>query len=526
MRPCRTWRVKLESGWAMGNGGTVTDEVLSVNETNLPVPGKPRWTQAVTTGSGLLDAIWRGLCYRRLLLASCGVVLGLVLSSYYLRQLPSQLNDDPLAAARWLMTTSAEYGLVGELMRNLGLFNLAHSPLLHFLLALIGLMLFVHLGDLIAAAGRIRQVMTRLPTQPDASAPLTSSTLQPIYRWRQAYAAPPEETVQALRDRLTTSFDHIKVGTVHEPTIAAEPGTKSPAGDLSEIRLLATRDWRWALLRPLALLGLLVLWCVIWLTLTWGWAVMPPALAPGAEYRYAAHELLLQYQVPEQATDAAPILAVQVGTARKDLPAKLPGRARIGSVEVETAPGPPGLLISTIGVTGNGEPVLGRSGQSTTAAAVGLVFPNPGSEETLILAKAAVLRIVRMADDDQNLNTGAFAVEVYQDSDKQPVQRLQIRQTQTASIQLNGKKIALRFTPLPGLHVEVHYLPATWLLWIALVLLLIGALAFWRRPAFLLAQITAWPENRSAITVQGDVQNEVEALRAWVGGKEEVVNGK
>ncbi|MCX6047246.1 MAG: hypothetical protein NT075_19240 [Chloroflexi bacterium] len=497
----------------------MTDEVLSINETNVPDAGKPRWTQAVNTGSGLLDVVWRGLCHRRLLLASCSVVLLLILSSYYLRQLPSQLNDDPLAAARWLMTTSAEYGLAGELMRNLGLFNLAHSPLLHFLLALIGLILFVQLGDLISATRRIRPVMSQPPNSATGSVPLANSTLRPLYRWRQAYAAPPDQAVQALRDRLTAHFDSIQVVTVAGPTAATEPESELPTGDPAEIRLLATRYWRWALLRPLGLLGLLILWGVIWLTLTFGWAVMPPALAPGAEYRYAAHELVLQYQVPEQVTDPAPHLAVQVGTTQKELPATRQSWARIGSVEVETALGPPGLLISTVGAKGNGEPLLGRSGQSNTTAAIGLVFPNPGSEETLILAKAAVLRIVRMADDDKNLHTGTFALEVYQDSDKKPVQRLQISETQTATMALNGEKIALRFTPLPGLDVEVHYLPAAWLLWVAIILILIGALAFWCRPGFLLAQITSWPEDRSALIVQGDEQNEVEALRVWVGDK-------
>ncbi|CAN5807836.1 hypothetical protein BH10CHL1_BH10CHL1_08600 [soil metagenome] len=502
----------------MLNGVSVTEEALPVNETNIPKASKPGWAQAVNTGSGLLDAIWRALCHRRLLIASCIVVLGLVLSSYYLRQLPSQLNDDPLAAARWLMTTSAEYGLAGELLRNLGLFNLEHSPLLHFLLALIGLSLFVQLGDLISAAWRIQQAMTRRPTQALANIPLSLSTLRPLYRWRQAYAAPPEEAGAALREQLSPHFDTFKVATVDWPMEATETGHDLPTDNRSEIRLLATRHWRWALLRPVAIVGLLVLWLMIWLTLTLGWAVIPPALAPGAEYRYAAHELVLQYQVPQQTTVPAPLLAVQVGTVRKEWPATVQSRARIGPVEVETAPGPPGLLISTVGAKGNGEPLLGRAGQSSTTAAIGLVFPNPGSEETLIVAKAAVLRIVRVADDN-NLNTGTFALEVYQDSDKQPVQRLQITETQTASIQLAGEKIALRFIPLPGLDVEVHYLPAAWLIWISLLLILIGIFAFWRQSAFLLAQITAWPENRSAIIVQGDSRSEVEALQAWVDGK-------
>ncbi len=493
----------------------MTDEVLPASEAQSTEPNKASWWRILNTGSSVIDIIWRGLRNTWLLIASCTLVLVLVLSSYYFRQLPGQLNDDPLAAARWLMTTSTEYGLAGELLRNLGLFNLAHSPLLQFLLALIGLILFGQLADLLGAAWRTRQVSKLLPMPTIVNAPLPISTLQPLYRWRQAYAAQPDEAAQAVRDYLAAHFAAIESMTVDGPTTATKPGSELPAGVQREIRLLATRHWRWALLRPLAILGLLLLWFTIWLSLTVGWAVMPTALAPGAEYRYAAHELVLQYQVSTQAM--VPVLAVYVGAAHKDLPATIAGRAQIGPVEVETAPGPPGLLISTVGQTGTGKPLLGRSGQSNTTAAVGLVFPNPGSEESLVLAKAAVLRIVRMADDNTNLNASAFALEVYQDNATQPVQRLQISEAKTESIQINGQKIALRFTPLPGLDVDVHYLPGAWLLWIALIFLIIGAIGFGRQPAFLLVQITNWPENRSVLIAQGDLQCEVKALQAWSG---------
>jgi hypothetical protein len=497
----------------------VTDEVLPVSEAKLSRPSNTSWSRAVNTSSRVIDASWRGLRNRWLLIISCSLVLIVVLSSYYLRQLPGQLNDDPLAAARWLMTASTEYGLAGELWNALGLFNLARSPLLHFLLALIGLILFVHLGDLVGAAWRLRQVTTLLAMQAAAGAPLPISTLQPLYRWRQSALSQPDEAAQALRDRLTAHFDSVESVTVDESVDTARLADELPTGIQRETRLLARHQWRWAMVRPLAILGLLLFWFVIWLTLTVGWTVMPSALAPGAEYRYAAHELVLQYQVPEQANAPEPVLAVYVGADHKDLPATRQSRARIGPVEVETAPGPPGLLISTVSKTGTNEPLLGRSGQSNTVAAVGLVFPNPGSEESLVLARAAVLRIMRMADDNKNMNAGAFTIEVYQDDDKQPVQRLQISETKTESIPLNGQKITLRFTPLPSLNIEVHYLPGAWLLWIAFGLILIGAIAFWRQPAFLLAQIAAWPENRSVIIVQGDAQNEVEALRKWVSSE-------
>ena len=129
----------------------MTDEVLTLGEREVGRVWHARWQQARQTGGQALETVWRWL-RNDWLFVICGCAVLIVAgSSYYLRQMPGQLADDPLAAARWLMTTSAEYGFTGDLLRSLGLFDLPRSPLLHLLLALIGLILFVRLGDQLAA---------------------------------------------------------------------------------------------------------------------------------------------------------------------------------------------------------------------------------------------------------------------------------------------------------------------------------------------------------------------------------------
>ncbi|MFN8489118.1 MAG: hypothetical protein U0350_16140 [Caldilineaceae bacterium] len=480
----------------------VTDEGLTLGEREVGRVWGARWSRALRTGSQALEAVWRSL-RNDWLLITCGcVVLIVAASSYYLRQMPGQLADDPLAAARWLMTTSTEYGFAGDLLRSLGLFDLPRSPLLHLLLALIGLILFVRLGDQLATVWRYQQVTKQLAAQgTEAGAPLPLSSLQVVYRWRQAQPLPPAELNPRLQAYLTTKFPTVTPQTVDLPTTST-----TQDNTVQETRLLAIRQRQWMLMRPLVFIGLLLLWAVIGLILSAGWMVMPTPLAPGAEYRYAPHEFTLQYQVEQQANGVAPQLEARIGKRSQQLSATTKGHMQLDQVEIETMPGPPGLLISTP----NGQPLLRRPGQRNTVAAIGLTFPNPGSEESLILTETVVLRIVRRAE------ANAFAVEVYQGKDQQPGQRLDINQTATYPVPMNGQPVNLHFALLPSLNVEASYLPGIWLSWVALALMLLGAVGFWFRPAFLLAQIAPWPEQRSVLVVQGDRADEVAALREWV----------
>ena len=483
------------------------------------------WTTARATGDRLATRVWRGLSRAWLLIICCIVVFMQTVSTYYLPQLPGQLNDDPLAAERWVVSVSTGYGVAAVPLRTLGLFNVLHSPLLHLLLALIGLILLVQLGDQLSIAWQLRQ-LNKLIEQPrgEPGSPLALAMPQPLFRLRTAHPLEPAALTTLVHERLAARFEQITMQTLAAPAAPnLDADAAAPQPNDAEVRLLATRHLRWSALQPLLLAGLLLLLFAIWLIIFAGWAVTPPALAPGAEYRYAARELRLHYVVAAPESPAAESAAVgrlemQIGASDESMPVTANTKMQMGQIEVNTAPGPLGLFIGT------DTALLERPGQPGPTEAVGLAFPNPGSEELVILPKqGAALRIVRMVvDDDQSFNADVFLVEVYQSNQSQPGQRIQVRAEQNETIQIGDRTFDLRFVPLPSLLVAVRYLPGAWLLWPALLLMLIGALGYWRRPAFLVAQVASWPEQRSVLVVQSDVKDEADMLRQGVSGEQPV----
>jgi hypothetical protein len=60
---------------------------------------------------------------------------------------------------------------------------------------------------------------------------------------------------------------------------------------------------------------------------------------------------------------------------------------------------------------------------------------------------------------------------------------------------------------------SVRYQPASWLFWVALVLLLVGVVGFCYQPAFLLIQLAPWPMARTVVVAQSDRAEEIERLR-------------
>lgn len=83
----------------------------------------------------------------------------------------------------------------------------------------------------------------------------------------------------------------------------------------------------------------------------------------------------------------------------------------------------------------------------------------------------------------------------------------------TAKIQVSGKVRELRFVPMSSMAAAVHYQPAIWLLWVALVLVVAGAVGYCYRPAFLLLQLAPWPTARTVVVAQSDGAAEIERLR-------------
>jgi hypothetical protein len=258
--------------------------------------------------------------------------------------------------------------------------------------------------------------------------------------------------------------------------------------------------------------GLLLALLVVWLIVIWGWEASPPILAPGDEFRSTPHQLQLYYTVEGQGEVVTPTLQMQINKETATLRLAAPGHIRLQGVDLSSRPAFPALWIQPI----DGQTPLVRAGGAETVKHLGLLFPGPGSEESLVLPDQAVgVRIVRMADPNERGEQPAFLVEVYESDDSQPTQRVQIGEQSTAVISTTNQ-VALHFSLLPAVAVTVRYLPGGWVLWLALGMVLVGAAGFWFRPAFVLVQIASWPEERSVVVVQSDQDSEVGWLQQWL----------
>jgi hypothetical protein len=458
-------------------------------------------------GARLVDGLWRRLRQPGLLIGTGAVAFVLLLCAWRLPQLPGQLSGDPATAARWLAGVSATYGVAGELLRVLGLFNVLHGIPLQLVLLLLSLILVVQLGESLALLWRYRQVpglLGQLPTY--RGAPLSLPAGQPLYRQRWASIQTPVDLTERLAALLTTHFEGVTQRTVPLPPDALSPAADGAAlAEETETQLLALRNARWVGLRPFLLIGLLLAVLVVWLIVLFGWEISSPMLAPGERYRYAARDVQLEYRVQRQADQATGQLAAVIGGAQGVATVADTVSLSVGTVAVHGVPGAPGLLIST----GDGLPGLTLAGQSETAPSLGLIFPSPGSEQSVILpAEAIGLRIVRLAEA-----TGvAYLLEIYEGESSQPTERVQIGEQPVEVLTFGAEDIKLEIVALPSLVVALRYLPGVWLLWVALGLVLLGALGYVRRPALVLAQVGPWPVGRTVVVVQSDDRRQVAQL--------------
>jgi hypothetical protein len=456
------------------------------------------------------EGLWHLLRRPWLLILSSLLVCLLLLSAVGLPQLPGQLSGDATASARWLVGASADYGWAGELLRSLGLFNVLHSVLLQVALALITLVLVVYLGELAAVVLRYRHLTTLL-AQPIAAAgePLPAPTARHLYRWRGTLSAPVATIAEQLQPQLAKQqFNEVKSSAFSLP--ADEPAEQPAPENVNEVRYVATRHLRWAVVRLLLMVGLLLAIGVVWGIVIRGWEVSVPILAPGEQYRSAAHALALEYQIPTRGAAGEPALQLAVGEATGVLAPAADQAGRIAGVDVRVADTLPGLYIATA----DGQPALARAGQSETVGGLGLIFPSPGSEESILLPQAALgLRIVRLGDELAEASGASFLLEVNRVGSTQPPTRLEIGHQLSEVITLDEADFTLHFHLLPGLVVEARYLPGVWLLWVALLLVIIGGVGFWFRPAFLVAQIAPWPPDRSVVVLQSDEAVTLRALQ-------------
>ncbi len=461
--------------------------------------------------------LWEALRRPLLLVGVAVFLLALVIVGLALPQLPGQYADDPAGATRWLLTTRNEYATLGTLLNGLGLFDLTHSPLIRFGLALLGLLLLVHLGEQLADVQRSRRLPTLLGAAKGvAGDPLPVPGSGEIFRSRSALDAPFPRMAGVVSARLGDRFDANPSVLVRRAQLGS--GSPPPAsqswGETGEMRWLV-QGHTWAYyLRPLLLAGILLALAVLWGGVNFGWEVTPAPLAPGSEFRFPRQNLRLGYTIIDDsgaAGDQTAVLQVELNDATQLLPAGRAQTARLNNTSIWMEPDVPGIFLES-GIPG----ALLLPGQSRTTERIGFVFPTAGSEESVLIPDADVgLRLVRLAEE------GQFLVETIA-GEGGAVARAEISQDETRSIDLirgerAGQQATIRIRFLPGLRVRVRYLPGDWLLWGALVLALAGSVGYLRRPFFALVQLAPWPDERSVLVVQSSSPEPLAELEGRIG---------
>lgn len=447
----------------------------------------------------------------QLLVICCTALLVLLLASLVLPQIPGQISEDPVATARWLQEWNVGSGQLSALQRALGLYAVLQSPFFHFLIVLAIILAFVHLADTTALALSLR----RLPDSVLYAAafppgdPIVVVYPRPIFRIRQAAPQPPSVARDAVEEILAAQSGRILRKILTE--------NAQPSLDTAELPNLAAsdaarqgetpREWRWlvlrheasAWLRPLLFAGLVLALVSLWAATYLGWSVTPPPLAPGENYVYPPHELKLEYDIVESGLELRPALTATVGGETILLHFETERTGRVGGAEVRLTPGPPALWVSApdaVLLAPGGLPDEARQG-------LGLLFPQPGSEQVVVLADGnAGLRIVRLAVGQAGATD--FLVEVYEGENVQPTQRVQVSNGATLVVGPEDAALALRLTPMAGVQADVRRQPGLWLLWLALMMTAVGALGFLQRPGFTIVQLAPWPVERSVVIVQSD----------------------
>lgn len=529
-------------------------------------------TETTNRRAELVQHVWE-ILHRSWLLKLLGsALLLLYLFALLLQQMPGQLLDDPAGAQRWELITRENYGPLGNVLSALGLFNVLHNPLLQLLVVLLILVVLIHLGDHIAQAKRLYQIVPWITDDTTtAGDPLALQTIQPTYRLRQAVMTDVTTLAQRVQMKLQQEFDRVEQRTVavhpmrsrlsatqvdepaaQEEQAAATENATVAVERIDEQRFLALRKVPYAFLRPLFFLGLLLALITIWIILVWGWNVNPSPLVPGADYRSATYQLVLHYEVdPVTVTPVAtstieaapaatspiestrtvstvvtdamesaplvplagrPMLVAELGEERRRAPLGTTIRLNYGQTVITSKAGPPTLFLRTT----SAEPLLSRLGQSQMVPTMGLIFPSPGSEESVVIDQALGLRIVRLPTQT-SAAVEEFMVEVY-DANNQPIKRVQLQESSAINLAIENQTVTLELIFLAGMQVAVAHQPAIWLFGPVALLLLIGLIGYSHKPAFLLVQLAPWPIDRTVVVAQSDDEQEITLIAQWLHG--------
>jgi hypothetical protein len=431
----------------------------------------------------------------------------LSLAVWLLPQLPGQLVEEHAASATWLLNTSATYGIWGSPFLALGLFDVIRSPLLYLLLALLLPTLAAQLADQLGALYQLHSVQSyplNMPVQ-QVGEVIPLSSVRPLFRWRGAIHSTPTTLGTVLRDAIHKDFTEVKEAEVPPsvpPASLVESDLTAPVQ--SEQRILGIRFPRLQYLRPLLMIGLMLSVVGAWIALAFGWQISTPPLAPGDNFRSANRNLLLHYSVTPTTTLQSALDAT-LQNESVSLPTGEGVRKQLGPATIEVRPAYPALLVATA----DGSERLTLPGESKLRSQLGMVFANPGSEESILIPDQGIgIRIVQRTGSD------GFVLELYGSDAIQPVYRAELTEGGNLTIPFGLGDTDLFVATMPGLQVDIRHLPGLWLVPLGIVLASIGALAFLRPSSFVLAQSTPWTEQYSIVILQSDHPNIVRDLRS------------
>ncbi len=463
---------------------------------------------AITTTE---DTLWRTLLSPLLVMAVAGLMLVPMLALLFFPQLPDQLQSEPAAAARWTMDMASAYGAAGPMLNSLGLFNVLNSPLFRILLAVMTLLAAAHLADTIRDALTYRLCIFHLCDQPNEDE-------QPPKSWRQMAPFGFRTVLVGERASLTKRVtEMIPSGFTERLECATEADTVSghPNGhtehELLEWRGVADRNSRSYFLRILLPLGFLMILLLVWIYVYYGWQLTTGAIAPGETYAAPNFDLVVAYDLDEQATDAQvdrdpvqSIISIQFGSRAYTTTVAANTRATIGANQLSLAADTPGVIVQTA----DGRPLLVAPGDTSLSDTVGVVLPSPGSEAALLIPSASMgVRLVRLTDDPT-----AIIAELYRGAGILPVERIDVGESTSTMVDAEDESIVLKFVQAPGIDLTIRHNPGNGLIWAALLSVVVGYYGFWRKPQIMFTQLQPWNANSELLTVCASQQNLLESM--------------
>lgn len=473
--------------------------VQVINEVTSPDPTPGATADALSPPRSVFDALWAALLDPRPLLVLAALLTLMLLVSLWLPQLPGQLRSEPLAADRWLTTTAESLGAAGALLRTTGLFDVLHSLLFRLLLAAATFLLLVQSAHAVAVVLQMRRLPFLLDIVIPGGEPLPVQLPMVVQRWRAATPGSPLTVAAQCEGQTQRWATHLERRTLRVPPAPPQVDLLAPTDALLEERLLARCGVSEVMLRPLLPVGMLVAVGLVWWYSIVGYQFAPASLLPGERASDGVLGVAFEYALTYPAPGViGPVLRVNKGGRQEEL-SLTPTELVLDGVVVVAQPGAPALLVQTL----DGAPWLAQPGQSNAVAQIGLGFPNPGSEQALVIPHVGIgLRIIRQDNGTTAAADDAFVVEVFQGNREEAVQRITINGSQVERILTPLGELPINFIPTPMFQVQAYTAPSLWWLAPALLLGAAGALGHRRRPIFLLAQAGPWPIDRTVVVIQ------------------------